>query len=138
RYQPALTNTDVTHAVPYQHVVAVGESAAAALVQDPRQALAAVELSGDGRPWQVRFDLLASGSDDTRFVVEVEADRRARLRFGDGVAGRRPDVGLTATYRIGGGTTGNVAAEALGHVVDDEVTDLSGIIDVRNPLPATG
>jgi hypothetical protein len=138
RYQPALTATGITHAVPYEHVVAIDDSAAAALVQDPRAALAAVALAGDGRPWQVRFDLLASTSDDTSFVVELENDRSARLRFGDGVAGRRPAVALTATYRIGNGTDGNVAAEALVHVVDDGTTDLSGITAVRNPLPATG
>lgn len=137
-YLPALTGTGITQAVPYEHVDAVQGSAGAALVQDPRDALAAVELSGDGRPWQVRFDLLASTGDDTSFVVELEEDRSAHLRFGDGVAGRRPDVALTATYRIGSGTDGNLAAEALAHLVDDGVTDLTGVLGVRNPLPATG
>ncbi|HVV86976.1 MAG TPA: putative baseplate assembly protein [Kofleriaceae bacterium] len=138
RYRPELSATGLTYAVPYEHATAILDGAGAALVQDPRAALAAIELSGDGRTWTLGFDLLAATADDPSFVVEVERDRSAWLRFGDGVTGRRPDQALHATYRIGSGPDGNLAAEALAHLVADGVTDLSGVVGVRNPLPATG
>ena len=86
--------------------------------------------------WQPRYDLLASSGDAREFVVEVEHDGVATLRFGDGVHGRRPDPGttFTATYRVGNGPTGNIGADALAHVV----TSSTAIIGVRNRLPARG
>jgi predicted phage baseplate assembly protein len=50
--------------------------------------------------------------------------------------GREPAVGssFTATYRMGNGPVGNVGATVLGRVV----TNLDGITNARNPLPATG
>ena len=41
-----------------------------------------------------------------------------RLRFGDGVHGRRPETGteFEATYRVGNGTAGNIGAGAIAHV----------------------
>jgi predicted phage baseplate assembly protein len=67
-------------------------------------------------------------------VVETEDDGSSFLRFGDGVMGRLPTSDLKATYRVGNGSAGNVGAKAIAHVV----TEIQGIGDVRNPLPATG
>src|SRR4029079_8934952 len=109
RYRPALLATGITYAVPYEHGTAILDAAGTVLVQDPRAALAAIALSGDGRTWTLGFDLLAATSDDPSFVVEVDNERTARLRFGDGVTGREPDQALHATYRIGSGPDGNLA-----------------------------
>lgn len=112
-------------------------SATRALSQDPRRALPAVELlSAEDEDWLPERDLLASDRFDPDFVVELESDGQATLRFGDDVYGRTPeaDVTLTATYRIGTGTAGNVGAGGIAHVV----TGLDGIDEVRNPLPAMG
>jgi predicted phage baseplate assembly protein len=43
---------------------------------------------------------------------------------------------ISATYRIGNGVSGNVGAEALGHVA--VTLPFTGITLVRNPFPATG
>lgn len=132
-FRPALAEPGLTHAQPY----APNVPAAEALTQDPRRSLPAITLlDGEGVTWQPRRDLLASDRFDTDFVAELETNGQARLRFGDGVYGRTPPSGLTltATYRIGNGTTGNVGAGALAHVVTDQV----GLVGVRNPLPATG
>jgi predicted phage baseplate assembly protein len=78
------------------------------------------------------------------FVVEVEEDGSAYLRFGDGeYHGQRPEstTRFTATYRIGNGARGNIGAESLAHVVDgDPAVDpaVAAIERVRNPLPARG
>ena len=45
------------------------------------------------RTWEARPDLLASGRLDPHVVVETETGRPGRLRFGDGMTGRRPTAG---------------------------------------------
>ncbi|MES1254392.1 MAG: putative baseplate assembly protein, partial [Acidobacteriota bacterium] len=73
--------------------------------------------------WQPRRSLLNSDGNARDFVVEVENDGRASLRFGDGRYAERPAAVtvFTAIYRVGNGTAGNVGAEALAHVVGIDV-----------------
>jgi predicted phage baseplate assembly protein len=94
-------------------------------------------VSGGGEEtWVAQRDLLNSEATAPHFVVEVQADGGARIRFGDDRRGKRPVAGtaFTATYRIGNGPIGNIGADSLGHVV----TGLGQIVGVRNPLPARG
>ncbi|RCJ29436.1 putative baseplate assembly protein [Nostoc minutum NIES-26] len=135
RYRPQLQRAWVTQKVHYDHKKALIEAARATVNQDPRAALAAVSLDAEGTPWNVQRDLLASDRFASEFVVETSEDGRASLRFGDGILGKRPVSGLIATYRIGNGTEGNVGAEAIAHIVTDEIF---GITKVRNPLSAVG
>lgn len=136
RYRPRLERLELTQRMPYRDSQARQRSAAAAMSHDPRRALPAIALTGDGETWTPQRDLLNSDRFAAEFVVETESDGRAFLRFGDGVLGRQPSAGarLTATYRIGNGSRGNVGSDALTCVV----TDLTGIDRARNPLPATG
>src|SRR5262249_56978166 len=86
-----------------------------------RQAVPAIALEGtlDGlaTTWTCKPDLLESGESDPDFVVEVEADGTATLRFGDNTNGRIPDAGTSfvAAYRIGNGTAGNTPRPSLPH-----------------------
>ena len=84
-------------------------------------------------------DLLNSRADDREFVVEVETDLSAAIRFGDDRHGRRPDSGtvFSATYRVGNGARGNVGADALVHFVAGPGV-AGAIASVRNPLAAVG
>ena len=89
--------------------------------------------------WLPQSDLLESSGQDRNFVVEIDNDGRGHLRFGDGDRGRAPipETKLTATYRVGNGTRGNVGAEAISHLVFRQ--KVSGTNPrVRNPLPAVG
>jgi hypothetical protein len=151
-FSPTLRAGPLTFCEP----LAADAPAARMLIQDPRAALPAVELTsapaaGEGdeallpawdgveAPWTPRRDLLASGPDDAHFVVEVDNAGRAHLRFGDGELGRRPAAGLCfeAAYRMGNGLAGNVGAEAIRHIATRE--RLSGVVlEPRNPLPARG
>jgi len=135
RYRPRLQETDVTFAVAFKPEQAREEAAAAAILQDPRQALPSVHLEDDDEAWQPRRDLLASDRFAADFVVETENDGRAHLRFGDDVLGKAPSAGtiFRTTYRVGKGPAGNVGAGALA-----EVVGFAGIEAVRNPLPAAG
>ncbi|MFE9884261.1 putative baseplate assembly protein [Streptomyces scopuliridis] len=125
---------------------AVLRGPAAALVQDPRAALPAVSVADGDTSWAPRRDLLSSGPRDRHFVGELEDDGRIALRFGDGRHGARPRPGarLELHYRLGGGTAGNVGAEAINHLVlsrDPDASDAGDpmpVAGVRNPLPAVG
>ena len=90
--------------------------------------------------WSVRADLLASDVADTHFVVEMDNDGRAHLRFGDDDLGRRPQAGTTflATYRVGNGPAGNVSADAIAHIVLLGSTISGTELTPRNPLPSAG
>jgi hypothetical protein len=148
RYRPRLGRT-ITHPVTQQarsrhaetgalQLVDTTQPAASAFTWDMADVRPVVELRDDElRRWTSARDLLASDRFATEFVVEIEEDNRATLRFGDDVAGVRPKAGdrFTARYRIGNGTLGNVGAEAIAHVVG--VTG-GGILRVRNPLPGSG
>lgn len=107
---------------------------------DPSTAIPAITLIGtlnnETSTWTPLQNLLADGPNDTNFVVEVEVDNTATLRFGDDTNGMTPLTGtvFTATYRIGNGTAGNVGAESLTYLAagDARITGCS------NPLPASG
>jgi hypothetical protein len=141
RFRPVLKGTPLTFSVE----VAGAASAAALLEQDPRQALPAIVLTAAGpansaSTWLPRRDLLGSLNPDLHFVVEIDDERRAHLRFGDDELGQRPDAGdvFAADYRVGSGVAGNVGAGAIVHLVTHEHSISGGIVAVRNPLRACG
>jgi hypothetical protein len=141
RYGPLLKEVPVTWSEPLDD----HRPASQMLAQDVRRALPQVRLVGTAPlsepvAWWPRQDLLGSDATDRHFVVEVGSDGRARLRFGDGELGRRPDARTTfqATYRVGNGPAGNVGAAAVAHLITRKTSLSGGIFLVRNPLPARG
>jgi predicted phage baseplate assembly protein len=83
--------------------------------------------------------LLESAETDAHFVVEIDDQSLAHLRFGDGDCGRMPEAGtkFTARSRMGNGKAGNVGFEAITHLVYRSEMPV-GIMKIRNPLPAVG
>ncbi len=143
RFRPALKGSPLTHAAPppFRDEGDATRPARAAFDALPSEARPQVlsltsTLAGVTSNWRLTRDLLTDSQDRNDFVVEIEEEGRAHLRFGDGRHGRRPAPGsrFTARYRIGNGAPGNVGAESLGHIVTAE-TRIAG---VENPLPATG
>lgn len=113
-------------------------SAFALLHYDADAATPAMSLTGalnGTTQWTPEPDLLADSPTDRHFVVELESDGTARLRFGDNVNGLRPETGMafTASYRLGNGTAGNIGADTLTHFIGDAL-----IQSCTNPLPASG
>ena len=146
RFRPRLMEGPLTFA----QGLRAGAPVAGALVQDPRQAapgvgkLIGTVVAPDGARdelWTVRRDLLpGSGAQDRHFVVEVDDEGRANLRFGDGEAGAMPEAGTAfrAVYRVGNGPSGNVGAGAINRLVFRR-NAVSGVeVSPRNPLPARG
>jgi hypothetical protein len=146
RFRPALAEQPLTHAGSVwieasQERVAFDPAAPASHacrweMADVRPSVRLVgTFNGEDSDWTARRTLLNSLATARDFVVEIEEDGEARLRFGDDRLGRRPDSGTAfrATWRVGNGASGNVGAESIVHVVTAESIDV-----VRNPLPAIG
>lgn len=137
RYRPTLKETNITHSVAYDDNEARKLPASQILEQDPKQAIATVTLyDQEENEWHAVPDLLESGEFDRDFVVEMEDDGTARLRFGDDALGEAPNEGTKfgAVYRIGNGHAGNVGTESIVHIVSSD----DGIMKVSNLMPAKG
>ena len=94
--------------------------------------------SGDGpETWLRRESLLHSRGIDQHYIVRRDENNVAWIEFGDGKYGAIPSRGnnnITANYRVGGGSKGNVPARNIIKKVSD-VTDLEHVF---NRLAATG
>jgi hypothetical protein len=152
KYRPRLREAELVFSQP----LSINSPASAILRQDPRQALPWIRLSSEPDPdcappgypldqtaqkidWLPQYDLLASQGTDSHFVVEMDDERHAYLRFGDGELGNQPAAytRFSATYRVGKGMSGNVGAETITHIVFEHL--VSGAkINPCNPLPAQG
>lgn len=107
-----------------------GLAAAELLRQEPDRALPALMLSAAGETWLATRDLLAEDRFAPVFLVETESSERPRLRFGDGIFGRRPPAGFaTVRWRRGGGPAGNVGADSLVHLLLPEAELRAGLRD---------
>ncbi|HEY6347333.1 MAG TPA: putative baseplate assembly protein [Bryobacteraceae bacterium] len=133
-------NSELVTVASFAQAAALNLSASALINFDPSQAVPVIALTGtlnaQTSAWTPAQDLLESGELDQVFVVEIESDGTATLRFGDNVNGKTPDQGTSfnANYRIGNGTAGNVGADSLVFLaaVDPHIKSC------RNPLPAIG
>ena len=115
-------------------------SANALMHFSPEVAVPVISLTGtrnaSSSDWHAAQDLLEQGESDQAFVVEVESDGMAMLRFGDNVNGAAPDSGtqFVSRYRVGNGSSGNVGADTL---VFPALQD-ARVVSCTNPLPASG
>lgn len=114
------------------------------LVEDPtplaivRGAASSLTVRVDGRPWEQVQTLHGQPPGAEVYTARARpGDARAVVTFGDGVHGARLPSGtdnVTATYRVGTGLAGEVAAEQLSVLLSRPL----GLSTVRNPLPASG
>lgn len=88
------------------------------------------------KPWQSVRNLIEAGPYDAVFTLAVDANGVIYVSFGDNVNGRIPNPQgiIQATYRVGGGSIGNVGANRI--TVDQ--TNLGYFASVTNPNPAVG
>lgn len=159
RFAPRMPDGPLVFCEP----LAPGQPASALLLQEPRRALpqitlyspaASRELDADllNRPdpdqprakhpyrrWSPCYDLLASGPRDAHFVVEIDDERRANLRFGDNELGMGPVAGaeFLARWRVGDGPAGNVGANTIAHLVLRREHG-GATITPHQPFPAAG
>jgi hypothetical protein len=79
-------------------------------------------VEGVNGVWLEANTLLNSSATDLVFRVEIDDSGQATVVFGDDTFGRSPSetAKVTATYRVGGGSIGNIAAGALTQAVTPE------------------
>jgi hypothetical protein len=98
------------------------------------------QVSTPGGSFVEVTSLLGSGPNDRHFMVLVDQNDRATIRFGNGVSGAPPAGTVQIRYKTGGGASGNVDAGRLV-VLEGAFTDVHGRpvqVAVSNPEPATG
>jgi uncharacterized phage protein gp47/JayE len=83
----------------------------------------------------VPYIIDAAGTDPV-FYSTTDADEVTSVVFGDGVSGRVPPANsqILVTYRIGGGTQGNVSANTITNIL----TNYSSGLTVNNTAAASG
>jgi hypothetical protein len=145
-FNPALSESPLTYSQP----LPVSKPASQLLAQEMGKAIPQIQLTSilppedadqdAQRSWTVQPDLLESEPDDLNFVVEMDNDGHAHLRFGDDNLGRapEPDEQFSATYRIGNGPTGNIGAETIAHIVFRSNKPDGITLTPRNPFAAVG
>lgn len=150
RFRPTLSERPLTFAAPFDPGK-MPKSAKAVMKWSMREPLPAIILqevgaegaAKDNPEWKPKRDLLNSASNKREFVVEMESDGTAYLRFGDSKQGARPEAEtkFIAYYRIGNGVSGNVGARSLVHIATNNAPFIANMEEgaaVWNPCPAQG
>lgn len=104
-----------------------------------RDIILITELGQVRDEWTLQESLAFSREGQKDFAIEVDEEDRATVMFGDGVLGAIPAPGsiIKASYRVGGGSQGNVTPNTIQTIID--VPDLARLgAQVTNPGPATG
>jgi hypothetical protein len=79
--------------------------------------------------------LIDAGNNDPVYTVTTDADGVSYINFGDNISGRIPPItSIYATYRIGGGASGNVGPNTLTYLL----TNVVGGLTVNNQDAASG
>ena len=104
-----------------------------------RDIILITELGQMRDEWTLRESLAFSREGQKDFTIEIDEDDRAAVIFGDGVLGAIPAHGsiITVSYRVGGGSQGNVAPDTIQTIIDAPQLALLGA-QVTNPGAATG
>lgn len=149
RFSPVLNDMPLTFVAPADLV----RGSARALMQwSSRTAMPSIRLKEvqiSNLDWVPKRNLITdSAANDRHFVVEMESDGVAHIRFGNDENGSRPneEMSFMAEYRLGNGRAGNIGAKAIYHIAatNNIVSVLKsgalggGAVRVWNPLPAQG
>lgn len=144
KFRPRLSRKPLTYKGP---PFDASSSAASAFNYDVQEAEPDILVDGEDEEgaWKPIRDLLSSDRFACEFVVEMENDGTAQIRFGDGKQGMNPQSNvdkdppsLSTIYRIGNGREGNVGAESITRIVIPITFNANDITKIRNPMPAQG
>ena len=81
----------------------------------------------------------ASGGDDKVFQVTTDETFRASILFGDDSTGKSPSIGdaYTVSYRVGGGSRGNIAESTINAPIQVESSDSTATDNIQGTLENT-
>jgi Baseplate J-like protein len=104
-----------------------------------RDIILTTELGPTKDEWRLRESLAFSREGQKDFAIEIDENDRATVMFGDGILGAIPVPGsiIKVSYRVGGGSQGNVLPGTIQTIIDAPQLLLVGG-EVTNPMPATG
>ncbi|MBE9534498.1 MAG: hypothetical protein IMF03_05805, partial [Proteobacteria bacterium] len=104
-----------------------------------RDIILITELGETIEEWTLQEAMAFSRENQNDFVIEINDKDQATVIFGDGAFGAVPPIGsvIKATYRVGGGSHGNVVSDSIQTIVDASQLALLGA-KVTNSDPATG
>lgn len=98
-------------------------------------------VAGDGTYTPIQSFTEVTSTDTRKFVVVVDQNDRARIRFGNGLLGKVPEGSITVSYKLSQGANGNVEAGSvrvvLDTLLDSDGDTVSGVI-ATNPLRFSG
>ncbi len=103
----------------------------------PTGSLSTLQVRANGVAWTAVPTLYSQSPTAQVFTTLNLPGGGAQVQFGDGVEGSTPPTGqsnIQASYRVGIGAAGNVAAGAVTTLIDRPL----GVSGVTNPAPATG
>lgn len=147
KYYPSLSRKLLTHrGHDFEIMTGSGGSAASAFDYNVDEIKPDIYLTKDSKIWQPQRDLLSSDEFAREFVVEMETDGTAYIRFSNDnreewvsqiSAGRFTP--FIATYRIGNGVRGNVGSYSIKRILFRGGKVTGDTIDkVFNPMAASG
>lgn len=86
--------------------------------------------------WTSLTHLIDATNNQKAYTLSTDENGVVSVIFGDGSNGKVPALGatITATYRVGGGSAGNVGSATITQAVGS----LSGVSAITNALAATG
>jgi Baseplate J-like protein len=145
KFRPLLANKPLTHSGP---PFKPSLSAFSAFNHNVREAEPDIHIEerqddGDIKTWTPVADLLLSDKFKREFVIEMQNDGTAQIRFADDKLDMNPQSKdkiplLDVVYRIGNGGEGNVGANSITRIVRSGSLDPTGIEKISNPMPARG
>jgi Baseplate J-like protein len=93
-----------------------------------------VNVTINGVSYQSVQYLIDSNNYDPVFTTTTDSDNITYVTFGDSISGRIPPNGaqIYATYRVGGGTIGNVASNTIKYVIKVPGTTIPAGLTVSN------
>jgi len=107
--------------------------------QSTRDVILITQLGSNITTWILKESLVFSREGQHDFAIEIDENDRATIVFGDDQLGAIPAAGsqIIATYRVGGGKRGNVAALSINSIADAPPLSLLAA-SVENRTAATG
>lgn len=142
-------DADITHGVTYSNVVVgVSDGTVGQRFRIPYTSvingsvrLFVDDTSVDGvattKEWNYYPFLVDAGGSDPAFTTFVDETAATWVEFGDAINGAIPNTGLNiyATFRVGGGQVGNIAAGLITGLVSPDVVGVSVALDSSgNPI----
>jgi hypothetical protein len=121
----------------YPSVLDDNANGGTALSTDPNQILLFINEGTGALLWTEIADFAYAGPNDNVYTTSVDENGFTHIYLGNNQNGRTPAPGaqITATYRTGGGTRGNIPVNTPNLALAAPIT---GIVSVTNPVAASG